>query len=58
MLRGALTQLANTVRDEGTVDERESCIDASLAGRKAAGDRTLNYSACLQSVFVICALVK
>ncbi len=36
VLREILTQLANTLREEGTIDERESFIDATFARRRAA----------------------
>jgi transposase len=38
VLREVLTQLANTLRDEGTIDERESVIDATFAAAKGGGD--------------------
>lgn len=38
VLREVLTQLANTLRDEGTIDERESCIDATFAAAKGGGE--------------------
>ena len=34
VLREVLTQLANTLREEGTIDERESFIDATFAAAK------------------------
>ena len=34
VLRDVLTQLANTLRDEGAIDERESFIDATFAAAK------------------------
>jgi large-conductance mechanosensitive channel len=55
--REVLTQLANTLRDEGAIDKRESCIHASIAAAKAAGAPTLNYRVCLQSVFDILIIV-
>ncbi len=36
-----LTQLANTLRDEGALDERESFIDATFAAAKGGGERKL-----------------
>jgi hypothetical protein len=33
-----LTQLANTLRDEGALDERESFIDAAFTAPKGEGD--------------------
>lgn len=33
-----LTQLANTLREEGTIDQRESFIDATFAAAKGSGD--------------------
>jgi transposase len=36
--REVLTQLANTLRAEGTLDERESFIDATVAAAKGGGD--------------------
>lgn len=38
ILRGILTQLANTLREEGAMDERESFIDATFAMAKGGGD--------------------
>ena len=38
VLRDVLTQLANTLRDEGVLDERERFIDAPLAAAKGGGD--------------------
>lgn len=38
VLREVLTQLANTLRDEGTIDERESFIDATFAAAKGGGE--------------------
>ena len=38
VLREVLTQLANTLREEGTLDERESFIDATFAAAKGGGD--------------------
>lgn len=38
VLRKVLTQLANTLRDEGTLDERESFIDATFAAAKGGGE--------------------
>ncbi|WP_447975409.1 IS5 family transposase [Nitrospira sp. Kam-Ns4a] len=38
VLREILKALANTRRDEGTVDERESFIDATVAAAKGGGD--------------------
>ena len=38
VLRDILTQLANTLREEGTIDERESFIDATFASAKGGGD--------------------
>ncbi len=38
VLRELLTQLANTLRDEGAIDERESFIDATFASAKGGGD--------------------
>ncbi|MBS0171934.1 MAG: transposase [Nitrospira sp.] len=37
-LREVLTQLANTRRDEGALDERESFIDATFAAAKGGGE--------------------
>lgn len=37
MLREVPTQLANTLRDEGAIDERESFIDATFAAAKGGG---------------------
>jgi hypothetical protein len=37
-VRDILTQLANTLRDEGEIDERESFIDATCASAKGGGD--------------------
>ncbi len=38
VLREILTQLANTLRDEGAIDERESFINATFAAAKGGGD--------------------
>jgi transposase len=38
VLREILTQLANTLREEGTLDERESFIDATFASAKGGGE--------------------
>ena len=38
VLREILTQLANTLREEGTIDERESFIDATFAAAKGGGE--------------------
>jgi hypothetical protein len=38
ILRDVLTQLTNTLREEGTIDERESFIDATFAAAKGAGE--------------------
>ena len=38
VLREILTQLANTLRDEGEIDERECFIDATFASAKGGGD--------------------
>jgi transposase len=38
VLREVLTQLANTLRDEGALDERESFIDATFAAAKGGGE--------------------
>ena len=38
VLRDVLTQLANTLREEGTLDEREHFIDATFAVAKGGGD--------------------
>jgi transposase len=38
VLREILTQLANTLREEGAIDERESVIDATFAAAKGGGD--------------------
>jgi len=38
VLREILTQLANTLREEGALDERESVIDATFASAKGSGD--------------------
>jgi transposase len=38
VLREILTQLANTLREEGAIDERESFIDATFAAAKGGGD--------------------
>ncbi|HKY34064.1 MAG TPA: response regulator [Candidatus Polarisedimenticolia bacterium] len=37
VLRNVLTDLANTLRDEGIIDERESFIDATFASAKGGG---------------------
>lgn len=38
VLREVLTQLANTLLEEGAIDERESFIDATFAAAKGGGD--------------------
>jgi transposase len=38
VLRDVLTPLANTLREEGGIDERESVIDATCAAAKGGGD--------------------
>jgi transposase len=38
VLRDILTQLANTLREKGAFDERESFIDATFASAKRGGD--------------------
>jgi len=38
VLRDALTDLANALRDEGVIDERERFIDATFAFAKGGGD--------------------
>jgi hypothetical protein len=38
VLRDILTQLANTLREDGALDERESFIDATFASAKGGGD--------------------
>lgn len=38
VLRGVLTDLANALREEGIIDERESYIDATFAFAKGGGD--------------------
>lgn len=38
ILRDILTQLANTLREEEAIDERESFIDATFASAKGGGD--------------------
>lgn len=38
VLREVFTQLANTLRDEGARDERESFIDATFAAAKGGGE--------------------
>jgi len=38
VLRDILTQLANTLREDGAIDERESFIDATFASAKGGGD--------------------
>lgn len=37
-IRGALTELANTLRDDGAIDESECYIDATFASAKGGGD--------------------
>jgi transposase len=39
VLRAVLTDVANTLRDEGEVDESECYIDATSASAKGGGDR-------------------
>jgi transposase len=38
VLRDVLTDLANTLRDQGAIDEREAFIDATFASAKGGGD--------------------
>ncbi|WP_083438742.1 IS5 family transposase [Caldimonas brevitalea] len=38
VLREVLTELANTLRDQGDIDEREAFIDATFASAKGGGD--------------------
>jgi transposase len=38
VLREILTELANTLRDEGAIDERESFIEATCAAAKGGGE--------------------
>lgn len=38
VLRDILTDLANALREQGTIDERESFIDATFASAKGGGD--------------------
>src|SRR5215510_12045297 len=38
VIRGALTDLANTLREQGEVDESECFIDASFASAKGGGE--------------------
>ena len=38
VLREGLTQLANTLREEGAIDERESFLDATFAAATGGGD--------------------
>jgi hypothetical protein len=38
MLRDILTQLANTLREEGAIDERESFIDVTCVAAKGGGE--------------------
>jgi transposase len=38
VLREVLTQLANALREQGDIDERESFIDATFASAKGGGD--------------------
>jgi len=38
VLRNVLTSLANTLREQGDIDERESFIDATFASAKGGGD--------------------
>src|SRR6201999_201626 len=38
VLRDILTDLANTLREQGAIDERESFIDATFASAKDGGD--------------------
>jgi hypothetical protein len=40
VLREILTQLANTLRKEGAIDERERFIDATFAAAKGGGEGT------------------
>ena len=38
MLRDVLTELANALREQGDIDERECFIDATFASAKGGGD--------------------
>jgi hypothetical protein len=38
VLREVMTDLANTLRDEGALDESECFIDATFASAKGGGD--------------------
>lgn len=39
MLREVLTDLANTLRDRGDIDEREAFIDAAFTSAKGGGEQ-------------------
>ena len=39
MIRAALTELANVLREEGSIDESECYIDATFASAKGGGDQ-------------------
>jgi Putative transposase of IS4/5 family (DUF4096) len=39
VIRAALTELANTLREEGAIDESECYIDATLASAKGGGEQ-------------------
>ena len=43
VLREILTQLANTLREEGAIDERESFIDATFASAKGGRRRNREH---------------
>ena len=38
MIRAALTELANVLREEGSIDESECYIDATFASAKGGGE--------------------
>lgn len=39
VIRAALTELANVLRDEGAIDESECYIDATVASAKGGGQQ-------------------
>jgi hypothetical protein len=39
VIRAALTEIANVLREEGAIDESECCIDATFPPRRAVAMR-------------------
>ncbi len=55
VLREVLTDLANTLRDEGTLDESECFIDATFASAKGGGAEIgpIKRSKCLKKMVIV-----